>query len=195
MTSEEDVRQAVKYNIDALGFIITDRDHPSKIDLTQATKLISLVPDHILPVLCVGNLPIADIIDSCQTTKVKVLQLQRSGTIKEIQTIKDSLRHIKIWKVFYTEAAPNLAIIKEFEALVDAIMIHSREEEWEKALQIAKALKKPLIVAGSLNVGNVERAIKLFHPNMVDVIRGVETCPGKKDFQKVAQFIEAVIAT
>lgn len=37
-----------------------------------------------------------------------------------------------------------------------------------------------------------KRAIETFNPWMVDLISGVETIPGKKDFGKVEEFIRAV---
>lgn len=82
--------------------------------------------------------------------------------------------------------------ILELEKVSDAILIHSKEDQWDRGLKIAKKLKKPFVLAGGLHVGNVRRAIKLFNPWMVDLISGVETVPGKKDFEKVDKFLRKV---
>lgn len=49
-----------------------------------------------------------------------------------------------------------------------------------------------LILAGGLNINNVERAIKLVKPMAVDISSGVEDETGAKDPQKVAAFINKV---
>ena len=39
-TNEEDIKQLVDYDVDALGFIVTERDVPSRVELDTASKLI-----------------------------------------------------------------------------------------------------------------------------------------------------------
>ncbi len=50
---------------------------------------------------------------------------------------------------------------------------------------------KPLVLAGGLHPGNVEQAISIVRPHVVDVSSGVET-DGRKDLQKITRFCEHV---
>ena len=63
--------------------------------------------------------------------------------------------------------------------------------DWELAIQ-AKALGKPIILAGGLTPANVADAIRKVHPYAVDVSSGVEASPGRKDHEKIREFMRNV---
>jgi phosphoribosylanthranilate isomerase len=58
---------------------------------------------------------------------------------------------------------------------------------WEIAL--AAGNYGPVILAGGLNPDNVRQAVERVNPYGVDVSGGVETAPGRKDPEKVTEFI------
>lgn len=62
--------------------------------------------------------------------------------------------------------------------------------DWKRAAEEARAMGKPLVLAGGLNAGNVARAIKELSPAALDVSSGVEAAPGLKDFSKAKDFLE-----
>jgi phosphoribosylanthranilate isomerase len=66
---------------------------------------------------------------------------------------------------------------------------HGEISDWSTAAQLARS--NELILAGGLNAGNVAAAIAAVRPYGVDVSSGVESAPGCKSAQKIAQFVEA----
>lgn len=64
-----------------------------------------------------------------------------------------------------------------------------RKAPWE--LLIGMKLPVPWILAGGLKPDNVAEAIRLLHPDGVDVASGVEKEPGKKDPGLILQFCRA----
>ena len=57
---------------------------------------------------------------------------------------------------------------------------------------ISKDLRVPFILAGGLNSDNVEAALTTVSCVGLDVSTGVESSPGKKDPEKIKEFITKV---
>ena len=61
--------------------------------------------------------------------------------------------------------------------------------DWNAAARLARA--NEVVLAGGLNADNVAAAIRAVAPYGVDVSSGVETAPGRKSPEKIAQFVAA----
>jgi phosphoribosylanthranilate isomerase len=61
---------------------------------------------------------------------------------------------------------------------------------WDLAIE-AKKLGRPIFLAGGLTPSNIAEAVRKVQPYAVDVSSGVEAAPGKKDHQKIRDFIAA----
>lgn len=64
--------------------------------------------------------------------------------------------------------------------------------DWEAARELVAATSGPVILAGGLDPQNVAAAIAAVGPSGVDTASGVEQFPGKKDFQLIRRFVQAV---
>jgi len=64
--------------------------------------------------------------------------------------------------------------------------------DWPQAGRLARATR--LVLAGGLNANNVAAAIDAVHPFGVDVSSGVESSPGRKSAELIAQFVQAARA-
>lgn len=62
---------------------------------------------------------------------------------------------------------------------------------WRRAAEEIKKIKASVIIAGGLNVTNIQKAWDVFHPFGVDVSSSLEV-DGKKDPEKIRAFLEAV---
>jgi phosphoribosylanthranilate isomerase len=64
--------------------------------------------------------------------------------------------------------------------------------DWNAAARLAR--RSEVVLAGGLNARNVAAAIAAARPFGVDVSSGVESAPGRKSVQKIAEFVEAARA-
>lgn len=61
---------------------------------------------------------------------------------------------------------------------------------WQILNQIS--LSKPFFLAGGINQENAASAISQVHPYALDVSSSLESTPGKKDFEKMSDFFDAM---
>jgi phosphoribosylanthranilate isomerase len=192
-------------SIDALGFIVTTKDIPNKIKPTLAAKTIAKLPPFVSSVLAVSlqHNTVEEVLNFCQKISPNALQIQFGGTIKEIKTIKNKLPWLKIIKATNVFGEEAMEEVKSFFEITDMFLIDNKGKLKEDKLsfndylkisrEIVKISPKPVMLAGGLKSKNVERAIKIVRPYAVDLISGVETIPGKKDFKKVKEFIKKLL--
>ncbi len=67
-----------------------------------------------------------------------------------------------------------------------------RTFDWQQGANVAKAIGRPVIVAGGLNAENVGDAVRAMRPYAVDVSSGVESAPRIKSAEKLREFVAAV---
>lgn len=63
---------------------------------------------------------------------------------------------------------------------------------WDWSAAVGVSREKPLMLAGGLNPDNVAQAIQAATPDAVDVSSGVESAPGRKNFNKMQAFLKAI---
>jgi len=204
ITSEKDALKLAQMPVDALGFIVSTKDIPNKIKPSLATKIVVKLPPLVTSVLAISlqHNTVEEVLSFCQKIRPNTLQIQFGGTVNEIKTIRNKLPWLKIIKATNVFGEEAIREIKPFFEIVDMFLIDNKGKPKENQLSFAEYLKisreivkispKPVMLAGGLNTDNVEKAIKIVRPYAVDLISGVETIPGEKDFKKVKEFIKIV---
>jgi|YNPMSStandDraft_1061717.scaffolds.fasta_scaffold25297_2 phosphoribosylanthranilate isomerase len=193
LTCAEDVWAAVASGAHAIGFVF-EPSSPRYVGAREdLLDLLRCVPPMVVRVAVYGQLPeddehVWDEVDAVQyvTTQGVVhlpLRLQRIQAVR-LRTEED------------------VAAALRLEPDVDALLVDAyhpqkmggtgEQADWELARRLREEASKPIILAGGLTPGNVQQAIQQVKPYAVDVSSGVESAPGKKDHQKVKEFITNV---
>jgi len=190
ITNLDDALGAVECGADALGFNFAAG--PRKIDPLIAREIIARLPPFVTAVgVFIGEDPAtADIADECG---IQVIQLH-GGESEEFARL---LLPRPIIKVIHAKDATAVEAIPTY-ASASAILLDTNVPgklggtgqtfDWDIALR-AKEYGKPLILAGGLGPANVASAVAKVRPYAVDAASGVESSPGKKDYELMKEFI------
>jgi phosphoribosylanthranilate isomerase len=192
-TSLADALASVEAGANALGFIFA----PSKRQITTraAREIIRELPPHVerIGVFRDGSPEeIRRLVDEVPLTGIQMHGSESPGEIYQHLAAdrRDSLFKIR------TIIAHDGFVIPE-EERVDAFLLDSGAGsgtvfDWQSAQSKLGECPKRVILAGGLTSENVGQAIQTIHPWGVDVVTGVESEPGRKDYGKLRAFVSAV---
>ena len=199
ITNAEDAQAACDLGADALGFIFVP-ESPRCIggDLQAARRLMHDVPPLVWRI---GVFDIAPT-DFSGPPELHAIQYYHSppqgcqgGTFAPYHRTPVP---IKAFRVRDAESLKQIVADPDPKELIlldayspNALGGTGHTFNWELATQI-KHLGLPIILAGGLTPENVAAAVAAVRPYMVDVSSGVESEPGRKDYDKLRRFIQEV---
>jgi phosphoribosylanthranilate isomerase len=189
ITNVEDALQAVEAGANALGFVFYARS-PRHVTPDEVQKIIAELPPFVTTVGLFVNESIPRIRRTMAAARLDVVQLH--GDEQPEDCLIEPLRVIKALRV---KAAASLEGVDRYR--VSALLLDAWSDkayggtgeqfDWQLARRLSG--NRPVILAGGLNPENIIDAVRQVKPYAVDVSSGVEARPGKKDQQKVKEFI------
>jgi phosphoribosylanthranilate isomerase len=212
-TNLEDARAAADAGADALGFVFAPS--PRRISPRDAARIVEALPEAPEKIGVFVNQSQQIVLDTALEAGMTGVQLHGDEDAVYIRSLARELkkRKVRIYKALSMgllsrehAGAGLLGEVEElardgqlvFALLVDAGVPGKRGGsgktfEWDKAAPLVRFLqtRHKVAIAGGLNPANVVKAVELFRPWGVDVVSGVEREPGKKDHDKVREFIAA----
>ena len=195
ITNSEDALAACEYGADALGFIFYKKS-PRFIELERVKDIIKDLPPFVTTVGVFVDEDADRISEIADAAKLDIIQLHGSEPPEFCNVFKRKI--IKAFKIQEQGARGKGQENEIRRYTVSAYLLDTYKEgveggtgetfNWEIAKE-AKGFGR-IILAGGLTPQNVAEAVETVMPYGVDVSSGVEQKPGKKDLQKVKNFIE-----
>ena len=195
ITNKEDALIAINYGADAIG-VINVKGTPRFVDLNKAREIFDALPIFVSKVVVSMPESIEEALEISKT-RANYIQLHGDETVDFVRELKEKTNLGIIKKISVDENS--LENSKRYSRVADAILLDTRvrglsggtgkTHDWDISRKIVESIRKPVILAGGLNPGNLEEAIEKVRPYAVDTSSGVESRPGKKDKRKVEQFI------
>lgn len=195
ITNVEDAKMAVAAGADALGFVMY-RKSPRFVEPAVVKAIVAGLPPFVLPVgVFVNEEPdlVRTLMDECG---LALAQLHGDETAPYCQDLGRP-----VLKALRLKDRGTFLALAEFHGranvrgfLIDAFSNQAyggtgQTVDWGLAQEVAQSMS--VVLAGGLTPVNVAEAIARVRPYGVDVSSGVELSPGKKDHEKVKDFIRA----
>ena len=188
LKTQESVETALNSGADMLGFVFA-KDSPRYINPEEAKQLIELIPDGIDTVAVMLH-PKQSEIDRV-LNHVKVNYLQTDVSDFDSFDLKDRTHPLRVYRDNET-FDPNIMEDKPFALFEGPVSGTGNLVNQERA-KIACDSRKVLL-AGGLNINNIQNVLTHVRPFGVDVSSGVEIERGIKSEQKIIEFIRIVRA-
>ena len=201
-TSIEEARMCIDAGADIIG-ILVGQEHVSNdfINKEKAKEICEYVNKRC-DVSLVTHLTSADeIIKLTKYIGNNIIQLHSDIDESEVEKIKNELQYVELVRLIHV--ASDGTICTDYKKmkyadyyLLDSFNLKTNQvggtgltHDWNKSGELIKQLDKPTFLAGGLNPGNVKIAIETARPYGVDVNSGCKNEHGKKDKEKVKQFV------
>jgi len=192
ITNIFDAEYAIDNGASALGFIFY-HGSPRYIKYSKAKKIINSLDNRIKIIGVFVNEDLDNINNIIQTMKFDFIQLHGDETPEYCNEI--DLPIIKAIRVNNNINIDNLLKFKVNAFLFDKYkkgFLGGTGEIFNWELLNHLNINIPIILSGGLNTNNVEKAIKLVKPDIIDINSGIEKSPGIKDMYKLNTIMNTI---
>ncbi|MGO9672902.1 MAG: phosphoribosylanthranilate isomerase [Methylocella sp.] len=203
LNANDAIDAAIEAGADMVGFVVFDRS-PRHVSLDQASSLGARVPSHAAKVLLTVDADDASLAAAIAALDPAFLQLHGAETPERVAAIRAAFG-VKVIKAIGIGERADLDQIRRYDDIADMLLFDARPPPkasrpggngagFDWSLLAGVMTKKPWLLAGGLDAGNVAEALRETGAAGVDVSSGVESAPGVKDKGKMATFVAAVRA-
>lgn len=172
------------------------------LSVEHAASLARQVPGYVRSAGVFVNPSDDELKNILTRVDIDIIQLHGDEDPKRVADIR-TLFGLPVIKAIRIATKDDLAPVASFESVADMLLFDAKIDsslpggtgqsfDWQ-ILANCK-LRKPWMLSGGLNAGNVGRALSLLKPDAVDVSSGIEDSPGIKNIEKMKKFITAVRA-
>ncbi|MDP1852800.1 MAG: phosphoribosylanthranilate isomerase [Candidatus Omnitrophota bacterium] len=191
ITNLEDAKASIDAGCDALGFVFYKKS-PRYIAPEKVKDIIKSLPENIAKIGVFVNSREKTIKKIANSCGFDILQFHGDESVSFCRKFK-GYKIIKVISIKDKVELKHVLNYNPFAYLFDAFCDSKRggsgkRFDW-KLLRHLYCIKKPVFLSGGLTVDNVKEAVKTARPDWVDASSSLEIAPGKKDHQKIKDFI------
>ena len=192
ITNASDAREAVSCGADALGYVFAKS--PRRVEAGTVKTITRICGARAAAVGVFVNEPFDRMLRTAERCALDILQLHGDEGDRVIRLAQR--QGFRVLKAF--RAASRADLRKADDSPADAVLFDAsvtgrfggtgRTFDWK--ILSGKKIRLPWFVSGGLDPYNVKKLLRTLDPYGVDVSSGVEKAPGKKNHERVKEFIK-----
>ena len=198
LTTAADAGHAIRAGANAVGMIFYPPS-PRSVSIEQAKEIATAVPPGVRRVGVFVNESSSRIADIVGFVPLDVAQMHGDETPEDCMALRDAASGVEIWKAFRVGPDFDPDVLVDYN--VDAVLLDTAKAgqyggtgetfAWERVVSLSRSHR--LILSGGLGPSNVVEAIRAVEPWGVDASSKLESEPGRKDPERVTQFLLGAI--
>ena len=195
ITIKEQALAIAALNVDALGFILYQKS-PRYIKPNKIRSIINVLPPFVKTVGVFVNESIADLTEIMLQSGLDLAQLSGDESPDYCRQLPENgISWIRSFRIRDPADLDQTALFPANYILLDAWSDKDfggtgKTFDWHIIDQLPDRYE--IILAGGINLENVEKAIKSVQPYGIDVSSGVEESPGVKSIEKVKALLKRI---
>jgi phosphoribosylanthranilate isomerase len=185
LTDLEDTLAAAESGAAAAGFNFYPGS-PRYIAPEALAMWIDQVPADMWKVGVFVNEPVARVIDISKKLGLDVAQLHGNETPADVPT------GMRVWKAARIVDGYDFSSLEAFQT--EALLLDGPASGIPFDWNVATGHDRKIVLAGGLDIDNVQDAIERVRPWGIDVCSRIESAPGRKDHARMKRFIQTVLS-
>lgn len=204
LSTPETLDAALDVGTDMIGLVRFPRS-PRHVSLETGAALAGRARGRAAVVALLVDPDDAELARTIEALRPDLLQLHGHETPERVGEIRARFG-VPVMKAVGIADEADVAGIAAYAPVADRLLVDAKPPRGPDALPGGNGLsfdwrlvagldpRKPLMLSGGLNPGNVAEALRLTGLSAVDVSSGVEHKPGQKDPERIAAFVRAARA-
>ncbi|MHC1744058.1 MAG: phosphoribosylanthranilate isomerase [Syntrophobacteraceae bacterium] len=195
LTRVDEAVGCAELGADAIGLVFFPRS-PRFVTDELASAIVLALPPHVAKVGVFVDESFETVVRKVRDCGLTAVQLHgKESPQMAARLMKEGVR---VFKALFANASPGLddadryAVTAYLVECAGGVLPGGNAMSWDWGMARELARTHPIILAGGLTPANVVDAIRRACPDAVDISSGVEARPGRKDLEKVKDFLRAV---
>jgi len=194
------VQLCIDNGASAVGFIYKIPTSPRNLQISELKELLIEIRNKILTVLVIKPASILELREIMNDIPASYFQVHIDFDLQELNTLssKDKNKIILVVKVNQTNKQLVIEQINDnksqfFAFLIDNSEGHGNELDFELVKEVVKKTDGArVIVAGGINVENIEKILDDLRPYEIDASSSLESEKGVKNSSKIKEFLDKI---